>query len=382
MVEVIDQAKELMAASEFDRAFALLTDKLVNNQDNLDYLQLYGELLLETNRLEDGYNVFLKCCELDPSGKHGIEKFLYLGQIIGGHDGIEYLNIAINQLTNQLNQFTCPAEGTEHAIQFNHLVKKLNEALFAKIEIWMTDLCMEPEAESQCDEIINYSLSIDNNNPETFSLLSSIRISQQRAEEAQEAVKHSWELFKNKKQLLDDDQQEESQGDDNDENENEPVKNAELIELMQPLLTLTKFSIELELYDLALEILWAVQDINDQILEIYYYESLCHLFKLKYAFFQNNSTQLQSDPEFDYRDISNLEIIEDVAPEIYHDLKVSLTNGYKITQSQDDLDPEFTNSINQLLSDFKGPLMSELMPQKVTAVDDNDNDWEDEIDDD
>ena len=42
----------------------------------------------------------------------------------------------------------------------------------------MTDLCMEPEAESKCNELIDYSLQLDdNNNPESYSLLSSIRIS-------------------------------------------------------------------------------------------------------------------------------------------------------------------------------------------------------------
>ena len=61
----------------------------------------------------------------------------------------------------------------------------------------MTDLCMEPEAESKCNELIDYSLQLDdNNNPESYSLLSSIRISQQRTQEAIEALLKSWELFK------------------------------------------------------------------------------------------------------------------------------------------------------------------------------------------
>lgn len=370
---IVEEVKDLVSKDQFEDALTLMTTNLLANKDNLEFLQIYGEILLETNNLEEGYNIFLQCCELDPTGEKGIEKYLYLGQIIGGRDGLNALDIAINQLTNQLNQSQQLDGSSANEIQFKHLVKKLNEALFAKIEIWMTDLCMEPEAETQCDEIIKYSLSIDNSNPETYSQLSSIRISQQQPDEAKEAITHSWELFKHKKEQLEKDHPEKSL------NDNEEVKNAELVELIQPLLTLAKFSIELELYDLALEILWCVQDINDQILEIYYYESLCHLFKLKLQYSELNP-HIKQEPEFDYREIDNGKIIESINPETYNDLRVSLTNGYKIINSQDDLEPQFSDSINELLNDFKGPLMSELMPPKVN-YDDDDDDWEDEIED-
>lgn len=368
-MSIVEQVKALVAESQFEQALTVLTENLLANQNDLEYLQIYGEILLETNNLEEGYNIFIKCCEMDPTGEKGIEKFLYLGQIVGGQDGLQYLEIAINQLTTQLNQYQ---QANTQDLQYKHLIKKLNESLFAKIEIWMTDLCMEPEAESQCDEIINYSLTIDSNNPETFSLLSSIRISQQRVEEAKEAISQSWELFKAKKTQIAEDQSA------NSSNIDEEVKNAELIELIQPLLTLAKFSIELEIYDLSLEVLLAIEDINDQIIEIYYYESLCHLFKLKLQYAQSNPNLLK-DPEFDYRDINHLNINESIDAETYHDLKLSLTNGFKIIQTQDDLEPEFVESINQLLSDFKGPLMSELMPQKIN--DEDDGNWEDEIED-
>ncbi|EGV66114.1 hypothetical protein PSN45_003581 [Yamadazyma tenuis] len=341
---IIEEARHFLDNSLPEEALELLTSKLVENQADIEYLQLYGEVLLENNQVEDAYNLFIKTCEMDPIADKGVEKFLYLGQIIGGEDGIAYLDVGLNKLNEQF----------ENGNKDIKTIKKLNEGIFAKIEIWMTDLCMEPEAESKCDELIDYALKVDDSYPETYSLLASIRISQQRNEDAEEALARSWELFQQRKQKI----QLESINDE---------MNFEVIELIQPFITIIKFAIELELYDLAIEVCQATQDINDQILDIYYYEVLANLFKSKQQY-------PQRDKQTDYRDLPNSVVDEDTKS----DVKLILTSAFKILQTSDDLDPELTESINSLLAEFGGPIMSELMPQRG---DDNDDGWEDEIDD-
>lgn len=378
---LIAQAKVLVQLSRPDEALTLMTPELLNNQENVDFLQVYGEVLLETNNLEEAYAILQKSCMMDQTAQLGVEKFLYMGQIIGGVDGIEYLNIGLNRLHEQLitlnesNQF--PSEINELIETYNgkdgarnYLIRKLNQGIFAKIEIWMTDLCMEPNAESECDELIEFSLSIDNTNPEAYSLLSSIRISQQNMEEAKEALKKSWELFQVRKTNLEDAK------DEAKEEAPEDVS-MEYIELIQPLLTVSKFAIELELYDLSISVASNVQDINEDILDCYYVEALAYLFKAKSLLAPVDKQQQ------DYRDIETKQVVASLGtqPEIkslVDECKVALTNGYKIINSGSELemDPQVVEQVNQLLKELGGPKMDQLMPAKIN---DDDGDWEDEI---
>lgn len=378
---LIAQAKVLVQLSRPDEALTLMTPELLNNQENVDFLQVYGEVLLETNNLEEAYAILQKSCMMDQTAQLGVEKFLYMGQIIGGVDGIEYLNIGLNRLHEQLitlnesNQF--PSEINELIETYNgkdgarnYLIRKLNQGIFAKIEIWMTDLCMEPNAESECDELIEFSLSIDNTNPEAYSLLSSIRISQQNMEEAKEALKKSWELFQVRKTNLEDAK------DEAKEEAPEDVS-MEYIELIQPLLTVSKFAIELELYDLSISVASNVQDINEDILDCYYVEALAYLFKAKSLLAPVDNQQQ------DYRDIETKQVVASLGtqPEIkslVDECKVALTNGYKIINSGSELemDPQVVEQVNQLLKELGGPKMDQLMPAKIN---DDDGDWEDEI---
>ena len=381
---LIAQAKVLVQLSRPDEALTLMTPELLNNQENVDFLQVYGEVLLETNNLEEAYAILQKSCMMDQTAQLGVEKFLYMGQIIGGVDGIEYLNIGLNRLHEQLinlnesNQF--PSEINELIETYNgkdgarnYLIRKLNQGIFAKIEIWMTDLCMEPNAESECDELIEFSLSIDNTNPEAYSLLSSIRISQQNIEEAKEALKKSWELFQVRKTNLEDAK------DDVKEEAPEDVS-MDYIELIQPLLTVSKFAIELELYDLSISVASNVQDINEDILDCYYIEALAYLFKAKSLLAPVDKQQQQEE---DYRDIETKQVVAslETQPEIkslVDECKVALTNGYKIINSGSELemDPQVVEQVNQLLKELGGPKMDQLMPAKIN---DDDGDWEDEI---
>lgn len=317
----ITQAREFIDNNQPEEALALLSPALHDNQDNVEFLQIFGEVLLEVNELEQAYEILMRSVELDKNGDKGIEKFLYLGQIIGGREGIEYLDVALRKLDSL-------------DVKDDKITQKLNEGIFAKIEIWMTDLCMEPEAESQCNELINYSLKLDNENPETYSLLSSIRISQQKDDEAIEAIKKSWELFQKSMDL----------------------STQEIINLIQPLITLSKYSIELQLYDLSLEILNFINDLNDSILEVCYLIAVSMLFKFK--------LKHNIDPEADVNP-------KDLEDDTLQELKSILTNGFKIIQSQQDLDQELLVAVSQLIDQFGGPVMSELVPEKISQEDIN-----------
>lgn len=385
--QLIADARALLQFSQAEKALELLTPIFESNSSNVPFLQIFGETLLENNDLENAYNILIKACELDPTGDQGTEKFLYLGQIIGGSDGLKYLDNGLNKLSVQLNAINedkgeddnilvelSKVYKTKEQLQ-KYFIKKLNQGIFAKIEIWMTDLCMEPEAEDQCNDLIAYSLELDDQNPESLSLLSSIRISQQRVDEAKEALKTSWTLFQDKKTKLEE-AANNLQIDSEEKNQSDSFEvGLEYMELIQPLLTLARFAIELELYEIAITISSNSQDINENILESYYYEALANILSAKQIAYKIQSSNVE-----DYRDLEIKELMKSQNSDIkafIDEAKSALTQGYKITQTDSvDADPELIEQVLSLVDEVGGPIISELMPQRLEAEEEG---WEEEI---
>lgn len=378
MEQIIARARALLQSSQEQKALELLSPEVTKNPKCVPLLELFGETLLEVNDVETAYSILSKAVELDSDASQGVEKFLYLGQIIGGRDGCGYLDIALGKLQEQLTKVIenrgeddavlvelAKVYGTHESLSV-YLIKKLNQGIFAEIEIWMTDLCMEPEAEQECDKLISYSLTLDDQNPEALSLLALIRISQQRNEEAKEALQQSWELFQKKKLALEVQQTEEGE-----------EASFEYIELAQPLLGLARFAIELAMYDLVPSISGAIADINDNALDCYYYEALAHILKARLLYSQEHPS------EEDYRELDITKVKASDNGEIQScisDAKSALTQGYRVINSADveASDPDVVDQVNEMLGAFGGPNMSELMPERRTN-DDEEEGWEDEI---
>ncbi|GMH73386.1 hypothetical protein TL16_g06173 [Triparma laevis f. inornata] len=63
-------------------------------------------------------------------------------------------------------------------------------------ELWMTDLCMEPEAESSCEAAVLKACENDENKwPDGSQALSSLRLSQRRGGDASEAILKAYAMI-------------------------------------------------------------------------------------------------------------------------------------------------------------------------------------------
>lgn len=363
MSDLISRARALVQTQQADIAIGLLESELESNAENVPFLSVYAEALMEVDRLDNAYEVLHRACELDPEAAQGSDKFLYLGQIIGGQDGLTCLDTGLQRLAQENES----ASGADALV-----IKKMNQAIFHKIEIWMTDLCMELEAESQCDSLITYALQLDATSPEAHSLLASIRISQQRPEEAKDALVQSWHLFESRKAQLE--EAANSAGANASSTSDAFDVSIEYIELLQPLTTLAQYAIELELYEIAITIISATQDIDENVLSLYYLEALAHLLAAKIL--------VQQKDVPDYRDITIAQLKQSTEESIASNLaeaRSCLTQAYKIINSNNEegeLDPDVVEQVNQWLEELGGPVLKELMPQRDR---DDYEGWEDEI---
>lgn len=332
--QLLEDTRRLINTAEFKDALKLLK-KHPEYSNEVRVLQEYGEIYLEMGKVDKAFDKFSQAIELDPQGEQGAEKFLYLGQIIGDIKGLELIDKGITILAK------------EDPIN----VKKINQSIFAEIEIWMTDLCMLPEAETRCNELIEQALQLDGDNAETWSLLANIRISQQRDEEAVEAIQKSWYLFKQKKESL----------------EQEAGFQAEYLELLQPLLTLAKIGIELGLYELCMEILSESRDIDEDNAECYYLEGFTNYLYIKKSQYFQLHTEFDVD-EFERFGLQGVDGFDENAQLA----KLAFENVLKLTQVHE-VDPEIISQTEQLLGQLAGV---ELAPEEDITEDN----WEAALD--
>jgi thioredoxin-like negative regulator of GroEL len=55
---------------------------------------------------------------------------------------------------------------------------------------------MEEEAEKNCESLLNLAMQADPRNPEVLQSMASVRMSQQRSDEARTCVEQAWDLWK------------------------------------------------------------------------------------------------------------------------------------------------------------------------------------------
>lgn len=358
--------------------------------ENPLYLQTLGEAYLETSDVESAYTVLSKACELDPIAQEGIEKFFHLGQIIGGENGIQLLEVGVAKLIQQAQILQSISQGeiavdnnldpsvrillqayeTEEKIS-EYITAKLTQGIAAIVEIWMTDLCMLPQAEAECEKWTNTLSELCAENPETHSIIASVRISQQKPEEAIKEIEKAWELFQGKKHALEDIA---------NTTENIDPDDIEMmyIEMYQPLVTLAKYSIECGMFDLAADIASSARDINEDGVEALYVEGFAnYLEALK---IQNNVSS--NDAAEMGRQFENYKLKKDISKgepsfDYIYNSRLALSSAVKSlydTELAAQIDEELQKTIKDLLENVGGFVSKE---KDTSGIDENN--WENEI---
>lgn len=143
--QTIAAAQEYIASRELHQALSLLSPLVATNKNNAELLQTLATAHLEVSALpeehdgeahaEKAYAYFVEAANLDDAnGKGDFEKYLWLGQLSGGRDAVEWFRKGCNGLRKDLSSEDIAEE------KKIELRKKLCDALCASVEIWMTDL--------------------------------------------------------------------------------------------------------------------------------------------------------------------------------------------------------------------------------------------------
>ncbi|KAK6363697.1 hypothetical protein TWF730_001117 [Orbilia blumenaviensis] len=284
---LISQASaELTEHSDPQQALKTITSALSKNPTSLKALELAGEINIELEDIDTAIRCFGTAVELDPEGEgSGAEKFLWLAQICleGGEVAIGWYERAVAYLRKAVATPTAAAgssSGGGGGQDDEEKKEKLCSALCGMAEIYMTDLCMKPDAESRCENYITEALLVSPSSPEALSTLASIRISQSKPDDARAALTRSLDVWKSLEL-----------GDDR-------------IPPYPFRLSFTRLLIECEMYEEAMDVLEGLQQEDDQMVDLWYIGGWC-LFLIGAKLKEKEGKQLQvaggEEPE-DWRD--------------------------------------------------------------------------------
>jgi tetratricopeptide (TPR) repeat protein len=183
-------------------ALTLATRALQREPNSLSILELLAEIQVELGDVDTAYTLYSRAATLDPTGGgSGPEKFLWLAQLSpnGGAEAVRWYETGVDVLRRFV---TLRDSGAGSHLAERNLEKKLVSALCGLAEIYMSDLCMEPDAESRCEAYVTEALLAMPESCEALQTLASVRISQQRPEDAVAALQRATaELGKADKEL-------------------------------------------------------------------------------------------------------------------------------------------------------------------------------------
>ncbi|KAE9376843.1 putative UPF0661 TPR repeat-containing protein C16D10.01c [Stipitochalara longipes BDJ] len=198
------QQGDIAAAVKPAKRAASLLD--LQSEEALPALSLLGEIHIELGEIDAARQYFLQAAAIDEDGTigedvgGGAEKFLWLAQLSeeGGQDSVDWfekgavcLRIQIQHLLDQKN-LNKAAEAL-----LEEKTRKLTGALCAVVEVYMTDLSWEEDAEQKCEALVTEATMVAPGFPEPWQTLANVRISQERMDDARAALKRSLDLWRN-----------------------------------------------------------------------------------------------------------------------------------------------------------------------------------------
>ncbi|TGO33834.1 hypothetical protein BHYA_0225g00170 [Botrytis hyacinthi] len=190
--------------------FAKKALELVDVQaiEALPVLNLLGEIHVELGDVDSARQYFMQAAGIDEDGEvseevgGGAEKFLWLAQLSeeGGEDSVGWYEKGAISLKAQIGALLEKAEKNKldeaGLATLEEKRRKLAVALCGVVEVYMTDLSWEEDAEQKCEALVTEATMVAPNYPEPWQTLANVRISQTRMEDAQAALKRSLDLWK------------------------------------------------------------------------------------------------------------------------------------------------------------------------------------------
>ena len=206
---ILLEAATILQQGDITGAAKLATQALnlvdIESEDALPTLNLLGETHVELGEIDAARQYFLQAAVIDKNGAiaedvgGGAEKFLWLAQLSeeGGDDSVGWFEKGAMSLRIQIQALLDRKKLDADALaMLEEKRRKLAVALCGIVEVYMTDLSWEEDAEQKCEAFVTEATMVAPGFAEPWQTLANVRISQSRLEDAQAALRRSLDLWK------------------------------------------------------------------------------------------------------------------------------------------------------------------------------------------
>ncbi|RDX57294.1 TPR-like protein [Lentinus brumalis] len=263
---LLEKAQALIAQCDYELAGRFALRILEREPGNAEAKEMLGVTQLELGELDAAKETFLSLIPPHPAAPATPppSAHLYLAQLSDDdpHLALRHYQSAIDILSGQLKgkeRAVDPAGSNDDEAETRRSIVR---ALIGMVEIWMDpsyDLCDDPAAEKTCEDLLNLALQTDPGNTEALQALASVRMSQQRPDEAKLCIEQAWTQWKDLE--LDDPRL-------------PPIPSR---------LAIVRLFLELSLYTPALLVLQGIMATDDQEVEAWYLEGWCFFLMAEQA---------------------------------------------------------------------------------------------------
>ena len=161
IAELCDGAQDCLDRYEYDPAQKFIYRALEIDPDSARALELCANMLIEAGDIENAKHCLGRAITVLPDRGHS--KYLSMAQLFLGREALNLYTKGIQVLL----VVEAPSEEASSSSRSSRCLE-LSTAYCAVAELYMTDLCDEAEAETECEKAIQLGVEADPNNPEAL----------------------------------------------------------------------------------------------------------------------------------------------------------------------------------------------------------------------
>ena len=174
-MDLVKKAEDFIAKFDLDTACKFYERALQMEERNDAIMDSFAAAQLERGDVDTAEKLLRASISVAPN--KGYEKYMYMAQIVGGHEGVKFTLKGI-ELANETGDR-----------------KPVSASMYCSLaEIYMTDLSNEKDAEQKCEFYVQKAVEMDGKfGIEPVQTLASLRVLQGRKKEAADAMKTVFE---------------------------------------------------------------------------------------------------------------------------------------------------------------------------------------------
>ncbi|XP_008321568.1 probable assembly chaperone of rpl4 [Cynoglossus semilaevis] len=340
--QLLEKTEECMDSFDLDMACLFCQRALDVEPTNQQALDMLGHIYSELGDTQKAKEIFLRAVELSPDEGHS--KYMYLGQIHTGQEAVGYYSKGIEALLSALDKQTKTTQAEAGAAAQPEedtdlpTVKDVSVAYCSMAEIYLTDLCMEEGAADKCKEFIERALRYHHDNPEALQLMASYLFSTERNQEGKEYLLKSvglWLPFQKQNAAS-------SSSDEGTQSEIPPYESR---------ITTAKLLMESEEYEMAVDVLEALLEEDDEVVQVWYLSGWVCYLQLEKA----KEQQKREEREVTGEEAEEWTALKEAA-------RSYLTNAKKLYNKLKCDDQQLHDHVQQLLGELGGETEGEDEP--------------------